>query len=619
MSGIQESHRRDAVGMETKCIREDKKKEWWNSFSVRILGMVLLGILLIAIAVSCMVLGMSKNVFTDTYGRSQEKVFLQVEEEWNSFHENLQNITDAIDSSWAFRLYLTEGDQFDNVRTFQNIYQMEKDLEQSKASDLERLNILVMGIGGKHYLSRTETITATDQEIWNSRPVLLAIREPEVLHYTYSHGAYTATGRDTDVIIVSRALYYHESKEIYGVVLITLTMDELKRYYDYFITDNTTMYLVDEENRIICSSDVSAVGTMADSAWYRKAEENGQDLFRMRENGVSLTVMQKDLQYLGCRLYGVTDNDMALGRLYNMPLLILLCAAVGAVILLLCLAYTRQTLRPLSELVQRMGQIRKGDFEQYMPVEGTTEVQELAATYNYMLDDLQSYINELMETQKARRKSEIKALQMQINPHYIYNTLASIKWLVYQNDRDRTVQTIDAFISLLRNTISNTDEFITIDQEVQNLENYILINHTRYGDAVQVEFYVSQNCRDCLLPKMILQPFVENAFFHAFPSGRCGTIEIYMKEKAGELEIHIADDGVGMEQNRAEEAVKQAGSKEHFSGIGIHNVQERLELLYGKQYGVSVNSMPQEGTEVIIRLPANRSGEEERSREEHEK
>ena len=416
--------------METERVREDGRKEWWNSFAVRILGMVLLGILLIAIVVSCLVLGMSKNVFTDTYGRSQEKVFLQVEEEWNTFHENLQNITDAIDASWAFRLYLTEGDRFDNVRTFQNIYQMEKDLEQSKASDLERLNILVMGVGGKHYLSRTETITATDQEIWNSRPVLLAIREPEVLHYTYSHGAYTATGRDTDVIIVSRALYYHESKEIYGVVLITLTMDELKRYYDYFITDNTNMYLVDEEGRIICSSDVSVVGTMAESAWYTKTEENGQSLFRMRENGVSLTVMQKDLQYLGCRLYGVTDNDMALGRLYNMPLLILLCAVVGAAILSLCLAYTRKTLRPLSELVQRMGQIRQGDFGQYMPVKGTTEVQELAATYNYMLDDLQNYINELMATQKARRRSEIKALQMQINPHYIYNTLASIKWLV---------------------------------------------------------------------------------------------------------------------------------------------------------------------------------------------
>lgn len=597
--------------METQRVKEDRKREWWNSFSVKILGMVLSGILLIAITVSCMVLGMSKNVFTETYGRSQEKVFLQVEEEWNAFHENLQNITNAIDSSWAFRLYLTEGDRFDNVRTFQNIYQMEKDLEQSKASDLERLNILVMGIGGKHYLSRTETITATDQEIWNSRPVLLAVQEPEVLHYTYSHGAYTATGRDTDVIIVSKALYYHESKEIYGVVLITLTMDELKRYYDYFITDNTNMYLVGEENRIICSGDASKIGTIADSAWYIRAGETDRELFRMRENGVSLTVMQRELQYLGCRLYGVIDNDMALGRLYNMPLLILLCAALGAMILLLCLIYTRKTLRPLSELVQRMGRLRQGDFDQYMPVEGTTEVQELASTYNYMLDDLQSYINELLETQKARRRSEIKALQMQINPHYIYNTLASIKWLVYQNDRDRTVQTIDAFISLLRNTISNTDEFITIDQEVQNLENYILINHTRYGDAVQVEFYVSQNCRDCLLPKMILQPFVENAFFHAFPSGRSGNIEIYMKQREGELEIRIVDDGIGMEQNRAEEAVKQAGNREHFSGIGIHNVQERLELLYGKQYGVSINSSPKEGTEVLIRLPVNHREEGE--------
>ena len=107
--------------------------------------------------------------------------------------------------------------------------------------------------------------------------------------------------------------------------------------------------------------------------------------------------MQRELQYLGCRLYGVIDNDMALGRLYNMSLLILLCAALGAMILLLCLIYTRKTLRPLSELVQRMGRLRQGDFDQYMPVEGTTEVQELASTYNYMLDDLQSYINELLE------------------------------------------------------------------------------------------------------------------------------------------------------------------------------------------------------------------------------
>ena len=109
--------------METQRVKEDRKREWWNSFSVKILGMVLSGILLIAITVSCMVLGMSKNVFTETYGRSQEKVFLQVEEEWNAFHENLQNITNAIDSSWAFRLFLDSEEEKDNIQVFQNIYQ----------------------------------------------------------------------------------------------------------------------------------------------------------------------------------------------------------------------------------------------------------------------------------------------------------------------------------------------------------------------------------------------------------------------------------------------------------------------------------------------------------------
>ena len=165
---------------------------------------------------------------------------------------------------------------------------------------------------------------------------------------------------------------------------------------------------------------------------------------------------------------------------------------------------------------------------------------------------------------------------------------------------------IDAIISLLRNTISNADEFITISQEVENLKNYILINHTRYGEAVKVEFYVSQNCYDCLIPKMIMQPFIENSFFHAFPSGRTGTIQILMGQKGKDLEICIEDDGIGMEQNKAEQIVRQETKKEHFSGIGIHNVQDRLRLLYGGDYGIRIESIKQAGTKVVITLPVRR-------------
>ena len=234
-----------------------------------------------------------------------------------------------------------------------------------------------------------------------------------------------------------------------------------------------------------------------------------------------------------------------------------------------------------------------------------------------MLEDIQTYIEELLKIQKEKRKAEIKALQMQINPHYIYNTLASIKMLVYQREEGKACQAIDAFISLLRNTISNTEEFINILQELENLENYILINQIRYGDAIRVEYYVSSQCYDCLIPKMVLQPFIENAFFHGFPSGRNGTIQIFMKVIDEVLDIRISDDGIGMDQGTAQENISK--QKEHFSGIGIHNVQERLKLLYGSSYGVEVESRKNQGTTVIVRLPAQKKNEEEAHAEEEKK
>lgn len=577
---------------------------YWNSFSGRILFIMVAGLGLMAFIVSLIVLLMSQDVFLETYGQSQEKVVDQIEKEFNDFHEELLRVFDTIDSSWAFRLYLTEDEEVDNVHKFQNIYQMEKDLDKCKIDEIESLNVLVVGLNGRHYLSRTETISSGTDEILNSRAFSKAVAEKERVQYTFSNGAYSMTTREQDVLIVSKALYYQDSKEVYAVVLITLTTENLKPYYDYFITDTSKFYMIDQKDRIICSSESQYVGKTADSNVYRMVKGRTESEFTIREKGNYLTVMQRDLPYQNCRMYAVIDNQLALSQLYNMPLLMGVCFCVGAVILIIFLLYTRKTLRPLSNMVQNMSRIQEGNFTEYVPVEGTIEMRELATTYNRMLDDIRKYINELVTTQQKQRKYEMKALQMQINPHYIYNTLASIKMLVYQNDAPKTAQVIDAFINLLRNTISNHDEFITIEQEINNLENYCLIVHTRYGEAVKVEFYVSKNCRDCLIPKLILQPFIENAFFHAFPSGQRGTIQIFMKVKEGRLHVQIVDDGVGMEQQKADKLVMKDTKKEYFSGIGIHNVHDRLNLLFGEEYGVKIKSKEQEGTKVTISLPA---------------
>lgn len=578
--------------------------------------MILLGIGLIATTVSVVVLSMSRDAFTDIYGRSQEQVFYQIENELNDFHTDLQTMVDGIDSSWAFRLYLSNDSTLDNVTNFQNIYQMEMDLNAGKASGMDRMNILIVGMNGKNYLSRTETITMSDDEIMKSEAVLKAMEYPESIHYTFSNGAYTTTSRNTNVIIVSKALYYRESMEIYGVVLVTLSMDDMLEYYDYFVSDNTDWYLVDNNGVVMCSNQTGRIGRKAGTEWYSSDADILDGRYVRKENGKSLTVLQKEMSYFGCRMYGVIDNDVALEELYNMPLLIIICLFVGIFILLCCLIFIQRTLRPLSNLVGKMSESRKDNFHEYIPVEGTTEVKQLAMTYNDMLDDIQTYISELMETQKAQRKSEIKALQLQINPHYIYNTLASIKWLVYQNNIEKTTGMIDAFISLLRNTISNTDEFITVEQELINLKNYCLINYTRYGERIRVEYFVTPECYDCILPKMVLQPFLENAFFHAFPSGQTGKIQVYINRQEDNLVIQIVDDGIGMDEAQTQDVLHHR--KEHFSGIGIHNVQDRLQLLYGADYGVKIESARDLGTTISVLLPIRKGVDKEESNEKME-
>lgn len=248
----------------------DKIKSRFNSFSGKITLIVMLGISLIAVTVSFVVLVMSRQVFTKNYGDSQEKVFEQIEKEFNDFHDHIQNVFDAIDSSWAFRLYFNETPELDNTQTFQNVYQMEQDLEKSKSADMERLNILVVGYNGKHYLSRTENICVTDQEILQSEPTKKALSDPDVIHYTYTGQAYTTTSRNADTLIISKALYYHESREVYAIAFVTLTMEELKQYYNYFVSDTTSFYLVDDHEIVLCSDRPGITGTHLQEEWFEK-------------------------------------------------------------------------------------------------------------------------------------------------------------------------------------------------------------------------------------------------------------------------------------------------------------------------------------------------------------
>lgn len=572
-----------------------------NSMVVKIVLAVVVGIILAVFSVTAIIVNLSEDIFVNTYGKSQEKVFLQIEKELNHYHENLSKIIDSVEVSWAFRIYFSDK-EMNSTRTFRNFYKMDEDLKNAIPTNISDVSVMLVGLNEKTYLNREETIISSAKEILESDVSKKAMEKKGSIVYQYADSGFTSTTRNTPVVMAAKALCYPESGEMYALIYVTMKEEDMEKFYQHFTSEYANFYMTDSQGKIISTNQKGVLENKLGKN-LRVAEKEEKLRCDAMENGKEVIVLQKYLPYYNYTMYGVIDSRNALGRLYNIPMLWGVCAAIAMGVIIATYFFVKQTTKPLSVLVNKMANARNEKYDGQIEVTGSYEIQELTSTYNAMLEDLNRYIEELMNVQKEKRKAEISALQMQINPHYVYNTLASIKWLIYQGEIEKSTKAIDAFISLLRSTIGNTDEYTTVEKEIENLKNYVFINNTRYGDKVQVEYFVNFGCEECQIPKMILQPFVENAFFHAFPCERKGKITILVRKLDDNLQIQIIDDGVGIDQKRLKEISEGNTKTEHFTGIGVNNVDDRLKLLYGSQYGILIQSEENKGTRITVCIP----------------
>lgn len=572
-----------------------------NSMVVKIVLAVVVGIILAVFSVTAIIVNLSEDIFVNTYGKSQEKVFLQIEKELNHYHENLSKIIDSVEVSWAFRIYFSDK-EMNSTRTFRNFYKMDEDLKNAIPTNISDVSVMLVGLNEKTYLNRAETIISSAKEILESDVSKKAMEKKGSIVYQYADSGFTSTTRNTPVVMAAKALCYPESGEMYALIYVTMKEEDMEKFYQHFTSEYANFYMTDSQGKIISTNQKGVLENKSGKN-LRVAEKEEKLRCDAMENGKEVIVLQKYLPYYNYTMYGVIDSRNALGRLYNIPMLWGVCAAIAMGVIIATYFFVKQTTKPLSVLVNKMANARNEKYDGQIEVTGSYEIQELTSTYNAMLEDLNRYIEELMNVQKEKRKAEISALQMQINPHYVYNTLASIKWLIYQGEIEKSTKAIDAFISLLRSTIGNTDEYTTVEKEIENLKNYVFINNTRYGDKVQVEYFVNFGCEECQIPKMILQPFVENAFFHAFPCERKGKITILVRKLDDNLQIQIIDDGVGIDQKRLKEISEGNTKTEHFTGIGVNNVDDRLKLLYGSQYGILIESEENKGTRITVCIP----------------
>lgn len=315
----------------------------------------------------------------------------------------------------------------------------------------------------------------------------------------------------------------------------------------------------------------------------------------------------------GWRVVGVSYVDELVNRNVTemIRLSTLLAAGVLAAALLTSWLLSRLLGRPLRGLADAMESFETdADHFAYRPVGGTREVQELSASFEHMVLRIQQLMTTVREEEINLRKTELKALQAQINPHFLYNTLDSIAWMCEQGRNDDAVRMVHALARLFRISISKGHELIPIRREIEHAESYLQIQKYRYKNQFTYSFDVDPDCLDYLCNKITLQPIIENAINHGLDlMVDEGCIQVQVRQDGEDILFRVQDNGVGMSEEQID-AILHRGPADR-TGIGIRNVDDRLKIYFGKRYGLQITSELDVGTCVEIRMPRVREGDYE--------
>lgn len=576
-----------------------------NNLFFRVVIIMMTGIIIIALFIVFFTMKITEDSYINTYSNATNILLKQINSDYYSLHEDIIEVLDTCDNSNICKTYFSKGaesaqDESANTYAMQNLFKDTGLLTNNTSS-----NLLLVGFNGKTYLNNASTKVMNVTQILNSQIVKNALKTPNQIYYQYSEHAFTTSMTNGTSIVAIKVLKNTADPEPYGIAMVMLNRQDFQNFYDTMIDSNVnSVYVVHKNGQILSSNHANRIGSYDQVLLEKAVKQHTENNSVVQYDRPDETMIVKEMPYYDSYLVSVIDNAVFVKSVSRLPVILMVCFALTAIVATIIFFMIKHTMQPIRLLSSRMPEIIHGNFNNHIEVKGSGEVKELSEAFNFMLDGLNEYVNQMMKLQEEKRLSELHALQMQINPHFIYNTLTSIKFMIWQGNKDTSIQTIDAFIQLLRNTISNSDELIPVEQELENVKHYVRIQESRYGDKVKVHYFIQDACYQYQVLKMILQPFLENAFFHAFNDSTQGVIDVFGAIKKDKLVFEIIDNGSGIEQQQVQEMKEKANEKgRRFSGIGYHNVNERIHLLYGNAYGVQITSSVGQGTIITITLP----------------
>ncbi len=426
----------------------------------------------------------------------------------------------------------------------------------------------------------------------------------DIAKYIKSQNQYWVV--DGEHVMLMKQIYAFPMKECLGYTAIDVDDGSLYQLIeDIEYAKEGNVFLVNEEGKVIAAEEQELQGDLLPDAYRNCFGE--QEAFY----GDVLIDNQHYSIYNSAPISNGWHMLLAIPRDYYMRdivglrnIVTLITFLVALVASAASLLIARQITQPIQKLSNAMEQFGQGNFEINNEVKSDDEIGRLSKTFNTMVADMNSLVKSVYEEKMMKQDAQMKSLQMQINPHFLYNTLDTINWMARIKHVDEVGDMAAALGNLMRYSLSEKS-YVTIKEEVDNLKNYLAIQNVRYGDQMESKIAIEEEFYDLYIPKLLIQPMVENAIIHGLEQKMDkGHVLISAYVDGENLYIVVEDDGVGMTEDAVEQIMCMDHSQktEKHTSIGIVNVNRRIQMIYGKEYGLLIQSVLGAGTKMTLHM-----------------
>lgn len=388
-------------------------------------------------------------------------------------------------------------------------------------------------------------------------------------------------------------------KNLVGIYIINIPLSCFEEVQDNDSgVSQGDLYLLNRENEVLYCSDMENCGKIID------IEREGEEVY----------TINRKLGSSGMQAHYVLTKKLLFSQITTIRKQVA-GVVIFAIVMTMILGYLLYHMfqKKVTILLQSMQELQQGNFQTRLPVDSQDEIGRISESFNEMCQKLNDYVDRVYKAEIQRKNAEINALQTQINPHFLYNTLESIKSNAIMNQDDDTAEMITILGNLFRWISRSGEKMISLEEELQYIQNYLRLQSYRYNKKLEVNVEADEDLLDEKIPKLILQPLVENAIKHALDEvKRDKLLGIQVRKKENILEITVYDNGVGIEEEKLQkirEELQTAKGQDEFESIGLKNVDQRLKLMYGKEYNLEIKSIREYGTAVKIRIPLRAMGE----------